>query len=450
MMRAMRGNLRSELSFASFHATGTNIMNLAKAFVLSIVVFCIAGVSEARPDEAKLSSLVKAGHIEQARSILQRSNPRDADFTFFEALIARHAGEFDKAERLLRDTLALSAEHMNARRELAHVLFVKKNYRSSARAFKLLHNVEPDPKMKALYGTYLRAISNQQPFGIFGHFAFLPSTNVNRGTNDLVYDSVIGDFVIDPASRASSGVGIQLGTSGFLRDAGTKTSRNTITWNLIGNKYKASSFDSAVGVLRFTHLHRLSNRTELAVTPNVRYTWRNNSSNQRAVGVSFSVRQKLSARDSLRFVAQTEYRNYFEQAHNSGRYSGAELGYIRQLSHALSYTLGLSLNAGSPNSAHARFRDLAVSIGYNNRWNSGLITRFRAEVGTKIFESDFPLAGKEREDSYYGLSVSLQNNDWNVLGFTPSLTCSYSSNKSNIAFFQHKVTECNLGISKSF
>ena len=73
--------------------------------------------------------------------------------------------------------------------------------------------------MRDGYRRFLAMIRRRKPFGVSGYFSMLPSTNVNRGTAETVFQTSIGEFAIDESSQAMSGLGLVVGFSGYGRHA---------------------------------------------------------------------------------------------------------------------------------------------------------------------------------------------------------------------------------------
>lgn len=417
----------------------------------SFFIFSVISTStQAQPNEALIASLIRSKNTQAAYHELTRSNPTKADILFFQALVAKHSGELNAAAKLLDKTLIVFPNHLNARRERAHVLFLSKKFKLAERNFQELLDLDATPQMQNVYRGFIREIQRRKPFGISGYFAFKPSSNVNRGTENLIYDSVIGDFVIDPKSRATSGIGLQIGLTGFYRMHPNNKSQNILTWDIGATRYQESRYNSATATLRFSHERRLQNQTKLSFGPHYRYTWRKDSADNQAFGVKAALRHKLSPRDILETAVVYEYRKYFHQSHNTGGFANLSFNVIHQQAPNLSYTLGMDATTHSPNAQHAVYNGLKISGGLTKAWRGGYVTGLKFNTGFKHYMTDYPLAGKPRQDRFYGLSLSVQNNTINIKGFVPRVTCSYTNNTSNIKFYDHDVTECALNITKRF
>lgn len=416
---------------------------------IALLLLLMISPAQAQPNEVLIANLIRSGAVKAAQQELLRSDPTQADHLFFQALLSKQVRNYDQTARFLHDVLVLNPNHLNARRELTHVLFLAGKYDLAEKHLKELLRIDSNPQTQVLFTRLLTAIHNQKPFGISGHFSFLPSSNVNRGTENLIYDSLSGEFVIDPESRAISGIGAQIGLSGYFRKSIDDTSRNLLTWNLQGAAYEDSFFNNAVGTLQFSH-ERLLGKTRLSLGPYFRYTWRQDDADNKALGFSATLQKNLTPKDSVRVSLSYEFRDYLYQDYNDGPFTRLALTTYHQTSPSLLFQAGLEMTQSSPRAEHSAYDGFRISGGLTKEWDGGYVTGIGLNAGFREYSGDFPLAGTARADHFFGLSLSLQNNNLNYRGFVPHVSCSYSINQSNIAFYQYNVSECNLGITKRF
>ena len=183
-------------------------------------------------DTPNISRLISTGQIEAARVAFDGQNPSQADSAFFEAQILKAQRRFPKAIRAFRQVLQIDPNYINARRELAHTLLLNRDYGPARFHFEELLKIDQNDQMSDGYRGFLNVIDQNKPVGFSGYFSILPSTNVNRRTTNTVIDTNLGRFVIDPNSQAESGVGAQLGFSGYFRHLTSPTSRISLNWGV--------------------------------------------------------------------------------------------------------------------------------------------------------------------------------------------------------------------------
>ncbi len=74
------------------------------------------------------------------------------------------------------------------------------------------------PRELGIYGErYANSLRSRAPYGSSVEMALAPDNNINRATRSETLSTVIGDFEIDPGSKARSGLGIAVAGAAFAR-----------------------------------------------------------------------------------------------------------------------------------------------------------------------------------------------------------------------------------------
>ena len=189
-----------------------------------------------------ISRLLTFGQVDAARAILEASDPSPADRLFFDARLLKSQAKLTAAIALFRQVLQIEPNRMNARRELAHTLLLNRDFGPAEFHFNQLMRIDEDPKMRDGYHRFLAMIQRNKPYGLSGYFSMLPSTNVNRGTAESIFQTSIGEFVIDESSQATSGFGLVVGFSGYARHSVDGDTRVALNWGLFASRYETESF----------------------------------------------------------------------------------------------------------------------------------------------------------------------------------------------------------------
>lgn len=404
----------------------------------------------ATPLESRLAKLIGQGDVALAKAELAQSNPSKADVLFFDALVAKSEKNWDRALPLLEQVIILQPNHMNARREMAHVLLLSKRFRLAERNIKALQDFDPVPQMQRAYQIWLSQIQLQKPYGISGRFALMPSTNVNRGTDNTLFGSAFGVQTISSASRTTSGVGLQLGVDGFWRGPIKGGRQNNFNWSVTSTAYKKSQFNSVIGTLQFRHARKIGASALMNLSPYVRYTFREDDADHRDIGILAGVQNKIGPKRTLNTKITYEYRDYLTQDFNSGQFFELNSHITVQPSAGFQYGAGLTLTRATPNAEHGAYRGAQVMVNATRAFSGGLVLGGALKAGVRDYDINYTGLAFPRADDFFGLEVSLQHKQFNVWGFVPKSTCSFVKTTSNVAFFDSKVTECHLGVSKRF
>lgn len=406
--------------------------------------------SDAPGFDARLVDLVATGQVAEAQALLEETNPSPEDRAFLRGRVLKANGQFEAAIAVFRSILQRVPTYINARRELAHTLLLHGDFRAASHHFRALLQVDPDPRMRQSYHIFLSEIDREQPLGIAGHFAMLPSTNINRGTMNTVFDP--GNPNIPPSritSRAASGVGLLLGLSGYLRHPLSRTDRLVFDWSVTGRGYEDAIHNSATLSLGARYQRRAV-QYQWFVGPYARKTWREDDDDNSAIGLQAGLDRRIGARTSVFVQTSYEERTYPDAAPLDGPFFSGSGGVAFSPRPDLTFVGGVRLDESRPNALHQNYTSGAVFGRVIKQWPGGLTTGMSFEIGTRDYKDTFPLTSRTRGDEFLRIDASFQNANLDWRGFTPVLTCSHTVNRSNIAFFDYDVSECQIGLTRNF
>jgi hypothetical protein len=434
----------------------TNLRSLFKhsLSLLSALVWAgslsVCGCALARStDDANISRLINTGQIKAARMMLEAGNPSQADQVFFEARILKAQRRLPEAINSYRKVLQIDPNYINARRELAHTLLLNREYGLARFHFEALLKIDQNDRMRDGYHGFLKVIDQNRPMGLSGYFSILPSSNVNRGTTNTVFDTGLGQFAIAPSSRAESGVGVQLSFAGFFRQKTKAQSRISLNWGISGTSYEEDRYNSAIGNVAVSY-EQITKSGTWYVGPYYRMTWREDDADSNALGLRFGLNHRLDPKIQFSFALSHEDRDYSVQDYQDGDFSSASYNLSYQISTRLSVSGGFAFERSLPGTAHLQYDSEKTILGLSKAWKNGLQTSFGFEYGRRDFAGVFPLTSTTRSDTFSRINVSAQHTRLDISGFTPQLSCSYTLNQSNIAFHDFNAAECQVTISHSF
>lgn len=403
----------------------------------------------AQVDTIQIADLKWSGRSMAAGQRLPRSAPSSLDRHFLEGLVAQHASDYQTAARAFAAAIDADPDHLNARREFAHVLFQQSKYTQSEREFRDLLSRDHSPNAHQVYLGFLAEIARRKPYGVTGYLSFLPSTNVNRGSQNSLFESSVGEFVIEPRSRAQSGLGISGGISGYFRKALSERWRYVVSWDIVRRWYEDPAFNSMNTTLRFSHEFSMSPARLVALGLNAQHaSARENSSSALEASVLYQIR--FAQTDRLAFKLSHQWKEYRERRHASGRTTTLFMQFDRRARPSLRLSLSARIIAHRPQKMHLRYKGIRIETGVTKSWSGGAIIGFGLFAEHRSFLGNFPLTDFRRLDTAYGIRASLQHNQLEVQGFIPSLACQTYRNRSNTAFYDHTVYECDLTVSKRF
>ena len=439
----------SDLAFAQAGA-GRRCF-IAGAPIVALAIF-LSTLGAAASDHVhnQIIDLIAAGQVDQAEALLEETDPTPDDRAFFQGRVLKANGRFSEAAEVFRAILRRDPNYIDARRELAHTLLLMGEYRASAAQFRTLLQIDTDQRLRESYRHFLTVIERERPFGFGAQFALLPSTNINRGTSNTVFDP--GNPNVPPfriTSQGESGVGVLLGFSGFYRRPLSPDDQLVFDAGVVGRFYDDDIYNSST--LSFSALYeRWATDHSWSFGPYARNTWAENGYDTYAVGGQFAVDRRITDRTSLFFDTRYEERTYPSVETLDGHYAAGRLGLAFSPRPDTMLVGGVRWDESNAASRYQAYDGFAVFARGLRRWSGGLVTGIGLEIGGRGYKDDYPLTTMERQDDFFRLDVSVQNSNIDWRGLTPVVTCVHTINQSNIAFFDYDVTECQIGLTRSF
>ncbi len=406
----------------------------------------------ARPDDSLISQLISQGQFAAAEEALKQGDPTELDNMFFTARVLKATGRIDQSIALFVEILNRDPNYINARRELAHSLLVAEKYNAASTQLDILKRIDQNPQMQAGYRQMQSIIDQNRPVGISGVFAIIPSSNINKGTSNTTFVTTLGTLVIDPASQPVSGVGMQLGVSGYFRKVIDAQSRASLQWSLTGVLYENRAYSSLNADIALPYERRLE-KGGFSLAPFYRVSWNDAGLSQQASGLRVTADRQLSDQNRLDMALSYEERDYPTATYQNGAFSSETLSFSHQINPSFSYALGTTFEQSTvfdPTKTHLAYNGGKLFASVNKAWDGGLRTGLGLELGYRQFVGDYPLTTAPRADRFYGVNFTVSHARVQVAGFVPSLRCNYTFNTSTIAFFDFDVVDCTLGLSKEF
>ena len=434
----------------------TRIRLMFRQFIMVIgtaLGVCLGAGTIAQANEtvgSQILQLINTNQFDEARALFQTQNPTAAEQAFFEGRVLKVQGRLDEAIAAFRQSITLDPSNMAARRELAHTLLLDGQYDTSEYFFETLLDIDPNLAMHDGYRRFLSIIRQNKPFGVNGHFALIPSSNINRGTTNTVFNTDSATFVIDAEAQEDAGVGVQIGVSGFARMSPDDQSRWTLLGSIIGTGYEAEIHNNVVSSVSLSYGRGYENG-RWSLGPYLSHTWREDDADQNIIGLQFGINHRLGEQTSLAVIANQEYQQFPNQSYKDGPNTrlAFTLGY--QFDPSLAVRGTVKLEVSRPEALHLQFDGYSFGASLSKAWEGGLSATLSLDAGRRDYVGIYPLTSSPRGDDYASVAFSVQNSQFRLMErFTPRLTCSHTVNRSNVAFFDYNTTECQAALTTEF
>lgn len=400
--------------------------------------------------ERQTTDLINQGNYSKAQALINAEQPPEHIQQLFRARLAKAQGQYQTARSLLEAAHAAAPYDLPIQRELAHSLFHLGDTRAAERHLKALLSRDDDIAMRAGYRAMLQRIHVQRPLHFALQVAATPSSNINNGTYEDVFDTILGNFTVDPQSRQTSGTGYR--ATGQVRWATTLQSGRSlsVTGRTIYLRYpQYSPLDKTAQELTFAQRSAIS-KGWLEPRLTLRRLKANDGSDYRAFGAGFGLWRKAGDLGEVGLNFGIERRRYGEQTYRNGSAYHAAIDWQRPISRTSIIGLGLSGNRLTHKAKHLAYDDVAVTATLTHALRAGLNAEVTAILGKRRYKSPAPLTRDPRREDYAGLTAKLQFGALHFALGIPEFACSLSRNRSNIALYSYNTRSCSLSLTKQF
>ena len=329
-----------------------------------------------------------------------------------------------------------------------------------ARSEAFLKHLLRDPAQSDHVDAYLNALSKLQqryPFVASASVALLPSTNIANASSETVFDTLLGRFEIDGGGEETSGVGVEFGARGTYRSPLGEglsleigAALNRIWYDAPELRYwRGRATADVVGVDPSNEWRGGLHADRIYYDATTGQT-----SDRIALGAHGTWSQTVNDTTRLTLSALAEYRDYLDKDSLSGPYASLGAGGSKAFGHGVpqgaTLSWGGSVERSRPSLDYHRFWGATARVGYAQNLTDTLRGGVTMSATLKLYDADFAAVDYARRDEIYRFGVSLSDSRIKLLGSTPTLSCGYKLQSSNIALYTTSSTDCRLGWSYRF
>jgi outer membrane protein len=432
--------------------------------VLTLIALAIVTVPQRSRAEAgspaiavsHVRQLVAAGRYEDARSFIRDWRPDGRGYAvrvnFVEGLISARAGDHARAVAIYRDILAAEPGNDVVRIELA-ASFAALNDADGVRAqAEMLRASGIDDRLGGAITRLADLVDANRPLRFRGYAAILPSTNVNRGTdNDTVPLGPI-DLKIDPGSRRKSGIGLLIGGESIYQHPIAPDRRFFAIGSAVGRIYpdetslSSFNFEAAVG------LEQSFGKTRASIA----LTGAAGTSTEQVNVLQGGIRGEVSGRFSHapRWLWSLNGQIRAQDDLATGNRDGLIANFGAGLDHY--FATGHFLRFGVKGEI-TRFRldrysydETGLFTGYGRPLPLGINIYAQAGIAWRDYHGLYPGLAVNQQDTRYTGDIVLTKRDLSFAGFAPQLLYHYERAVSNAAFDDIERHEIEMRLTRDF
>ena len=356
-------------------------------------------------------------------------------------------GDLAGAASLYRAILDEQPDAQRSRLELARILALMGDDAGARRELRRAGAVGLPDDVARVVDQFASALRSRRRAGGSLNIALAPSTNINRATSARSIDTVIGPFTPNVDSRATSGVGLNLGAQGYWRSS-TGPSALLLRMSGSGDFYTQSRFnDLSILGQAGPELRRGRSRFRPALSYSAQ--WFGGKPYAAGVGASANWLRAVGRTAEVEIEAAVLQRRYRQNGLQNGRVFALSTNFDKALGDSLSFRASAQLA-----------RTAARDPGYSSMSGSvgGLVAKreggktWLVEVTGSHLHSDarlllFPI---RRSDWGVDASVGILINRWAFKGLSPLVRVHQVWNSSTVDIYRFSQTRIEFGLSQEF
>lgn len=397
----------------------------------------------------QVAMMIDSGHFEEARTLLTlfRMQPiPHMEVLFLSGRIYAGIGDYPSASDEFRKMLVRDATLVRPRLELAHALFMSREYEGASYHFQQVLAGSMPEDVRAKVQGFLTAIREK-----------LPSYSL---TFDVINDS-------NPAQSTNNKT-VSIGGRSYLLST---TAPNKSIWGVaLGGSANIPFGDDSTWFARANanltdYPNQISDQVYVQVTAGKRFSYDANTLTLEMGGQLFNYRDRQLYSGSVwrigDFWRQSNQSNWqvtlqgAEQAYPDYSYqNGWQYTFTVENQFAQTATsrwqTGASYSQNQARESPYTFSSPSAYVRYVHEWQGGVISGIRLQQSQSDYWGNDPFFGIKRRDGELRIEIDLLNRNWNMFGLSPRLLLGRIDHASNVSLYQFRRNYVRVGASREF
>lgn len=379
----------------------------------------------------------------------------DADIRLIqwgEAIIARSQRRYDESIRIYRDMIAREPENLPVRLQLAMALFLNHENEAALDQFERIRAMKLPASATHAVNRYIDAVHQRDQWDVGGGLSYIRDNNVNNAPRP---DTTLYGFrAWEPESASGVQYRIQLGRRLPLRNQ----YYNRIDIETGGKQYFSNRQYSESSTTVGWSLGRQTGNSDIRLGPMYEKKW---YAGGRATSDSlkqYSAFSGLALQASHWVNSQWQWRTQLqwgrERFNRQPYLDGTTLLWSNTAfylsSAARFWNVGVDYyRKGARDKAHA-FHLWSARAGWSQDWPQGVSTYLQISYSQRKYEGYRLFLAQRQKNKETVAQLSVWHRGLHFRGFTPRLTFSYQSVRSNHAFYQFDKSRVFVEVSRRF
>lgn len=397
----------------------------------------------------QVAALVEDGKYDQARSLLMlpRMQPKPhLEVLFLSGLIYVRQGDYHAAADEFRLMLARDATLLRPRLELAHALFLSKDYEGASYHFQQVMAGNLPGEVRTKVQGFLYAIREQLPSYSIS-LDVVNDSNPKQSTNSKTVTIGGRSYQLNTTAPDQTVWGVAVNSSVHIPLPGNPTWFMRGSANLIDYPNRDNdqlNLQAMIG----KHVRFEENTLTLeAGSQYFEYRGRNLYSGAVWRASDF---WRQSDRSNWQTMLQGGQQIYPDYHYLDGWQYTLSLENQLVQSASSRWQTGASYSQNQARELAYAFSSPGIYFRYVREWPGGVISGVRWQKSLSDYCGDDPFFGMTRHDSEQRVEVDLLNRNWQVGGLSPHLLLGGIDHVSNIALYEFRRNYVKIGVSREF
>ena len=441
----------------------TAVLVAAPLYAEPLAETCDGTVCQVRltPDQllAQAANLVQQHRFDEARPMvvaLANAPALRMETHFLSGMIAVETGDVKAAIGQFRASLAIDPKQTRVRLELARALMLNKQDGAAAYHFRLAgEDSRLTPDILATIQKARGILRDRKPWHLSTDFGFAPDSNITNGTSAETVDVVIGNQVLpltlDENARRRSGIGQTGSISAGYRFTTGERSAILIDGDAQGVNYKGTAADDYTVQLAAGPEFRPSEATAISLQGIGLQRWYGGNRAVTQVGAKLTVQHTLGEAQRIGFSLDARHAASGFSPDNSGWNFALYATYERVIARSLIASASAFARTDRLNSAAYSNTEFGLSLGVGGELGHGINAGISGTISRATYDAALTaLSDDPRKDLRLSGRVYAGLRSVRVLGFSPSVSYSYTLNDTAIPLYASERSRLAFSLARYF
>jgi hypothetical protein len=394
---------------------------------------------------AATEKLVLAREFDAARPMiaaLENVPGHEIERRFLAGYVAVETGDTKEAIAQFRAILAKDPKQTRVRLELARALMLEGDQAAADHHLRLAsQDRELPPEIAATIRSARGVIRDQRSWNFHFDVGLAPDTNINNATSAEQIDLLVSPnnrlpFTLNPDARATSGLGLTASFSGGLRLKQSEHLALVADADGQFTHYGHGEFNDDMVQLAVGPEFKLSGKTTLTAQAVGLQRWFGGKTAQQQIGVKTGLTSFLD--QGQRIGVQFDVRHTssgFGQSYDGWQY-GAYGTYERVVARSMVASASVFVRRESLKAEAFSNTEAGFNIGIGGELPHGINAGLSGGLSYADYDGAIQMfSPNQRRDFRGNIRAYLGSRAIRILGFSPSITYTFTHNGSNYAFY---------------